>query len=174
MGLHQLIVLMFLPQFLLALATTLDWRSKNSLLILLRHPSLLLLPPFTFFTFARLSRSDRRVKFSQSWTWLNLGLTVATMLGYTARLYHRTGVPARYYTMVFLSPGLILLPVVFTMTFLHLNRLPGGSLQPPLELAVFDPDKPYRLFVFRDGHVIEVEREGELSQNEEETNFGST
>ena len=42
----------FLPQFLLAVFSVVDFRSGNSLRILYRQPSLLLLPTFTCFTFS--------------------------------------------------------------------------------------------------------------------------
>jgi len=61
------ILLMFLPQFLLSLFATLNFRDKSSLKILYRHPFLIILPTVTFFTFSKISHSngDTRLTFRQ-------------------------------------------------------------------------------------------------------------
>ena len=73
-----LILLLFLPQLLLAIFSTLDLSSRNSLKILISHPSLILLPVFTFFTFSKIQCcGDRRVKFSVRFTLINMAVTVS-------------------------------------------------------------------------------------------------
>ena len=57
----------FLPHFLLAVISTVDFSSRQSVKTITSHPSLLLLPTFTFFTFSRLWDGhfrDRRLSFS--------------------------------------------------------------------------------------------------------------
>ena len=76
----------FLPQFLLALFSVVDFRSKNSLKILYRQPPLLLLPTFTCFTFIRVSsgccgQADNRIRFSKKMTAVNMALTLAGTVG---------------------------------------------------------------------------------------------
>ena len=48
----------FLPQFLLAVFSVVNFRSGDSLRIFYRQPSLLLLPTFTCFTFSRISSAE--------------------------------------------------------------------------------------------------------------------
>ena len=56
---------LYLPQTILATCTTMDWRTNRSLRIIVTHPSLLLLPIITVYTFTmcREYTGDIRVKF---------------------------------------------------------------------------------------------------------------
>ena len=77
--------LLYLPQLLLALVTTLDTK-YTSLTILWNHPSLILLPLFTFFTFSkphnfcRSDASDNRVMFSVKYTKINMAVLMIKSL----------------------------------------------------------------------------------------------
>lgn len=80
---------LFIPQLLLALWSTIGLK-KSSLKIIIQDPSTILLPAFTFFTFAKMNtlRGDRdvRVKFSPLYTMINIilsmvyGLTIKAVL----------------------------------------------------------------------------------------------
>ena len=69
------ISLLFLPPLILSMITTIDWKNKW---ILMQHPSLILLPVFTFFTFSKIkvacdgSAKDTRIQFSYLYTWINI------------------------------------------------------------------------------------------------------
>ena len=72
------IILLFLPPLILSIITTIGWRNRR---VLIQHPSLILLPVFTFFTFSKmkvscgrntLTSQDHRIKFSYLYTWINM------------------------------------------------------------------------------------------------------
>ena len=63
----------FLPSYLLAIISTLDLTNKKSLSILISHPSLVLLPTFTYFSYAKLQIcEDRRITFSPKMSIVNI------------------------------------------------------------------------------------------------------
>ena len=146
-----MIVLLFLPSLLLALLATLDLRSWNSLKILLSHPSISLLPTFTFFTFSKISSGDRRVSFSYFYTWFNLAVSVALMVGYLGKTYQKTG-------ELSISAGcLMAAPIFFTSLFLYLDKC--CSLSPQLQWRVLDPDQQGKIFTMKEGKIVEKKEE---------------
>ena len=83
---------LFLPQLFLAFSSTVDFTKKNSLKILISHPSLLLLPMFTFFTFSKLQCcGDRRVKFSKRFTLINIAISVAGLVAWFVFSFFKIG-----------------------------------------------------------------------------------
>ena len=115
------ICLMFLPPFLLGLFSVVDFRSKNSLKILYRQPSLLLLPTFTCFTFIRVSsgccgQADKRVMFSKKMTGVNMVLTLIP----TISVSYILSTPLMY-TYVFGS--LLVVILVSTLMFLFYGKV---------------------------------------------------
>merc|ERR1719334_1583017 len=87
-----MITMLFVSNMMLAIITTVD--RKNARKIFLHHPSLLLLPTFTLFTFQRVNlglcnKVGRGVKFSWKFTIVNFvlsivccGIITATIFGY--------------------------------------------------------------------------------------------
>ena len=74
-------LLLFLPGLLLGLALVLD---RRTVAVVWRHPSLLLLPAFTYFTFSRrqvaLRSRDSRIQFSLRYSGLNMLLSSLAFL----------------------------------------------------------------------------------------------
>ena len=150
------IVLLFLPQAVLAIFSSLNLRSKSSLEIITRHPSILLLPVFTFFTFSKLNVScsgpESRIRFSKKFSWINIGVSA---VGYVACL-----VLLHWWLIIYTGPP-ILLSLILTVLFLHLDRLCcccSCCLEPGEEISVYDPHTDQRLLL-RDGQMVEPPEE---------------
>ena len=66
---------LFLPQLLLALWSSFG-ATKASLKTIIQHPSIIILPMFTFFTFSKMNTfcgdRDIKIKFSPLYTWINI------------------------------------------------------------------------------------------------------
>ena len=79
--LEEQIIMIFLPNLLLALMLILKTK-KSSLKMILSHPSLLLMPVFTLFTFSKINsgcgngEKDERIAFSLKFTIINFFLSV--------------------------------------------------------------------------------------------------
>ena len=72
----------FLPSFLLAIISTLDLTNRRSLRILITHPYLVLLPTFTYFSYAKVKIcGDRRIAFSPKMSLLNMLLNAVVVPG---------------------------------------------------------------------------------------------
>ena len=69
---------LFLPQLFLALWSSVG-ASKTSLKTIIHHPFIIILPMFTFFTFAKMNTfcgdRDVRIKFNSIYTWMNMILS---------------------------------------------------------------------------------------------------
>ena len=71
------VILLFLPPLILSIITTINWKNRR---VLVQHPSLILLPVFTFFTFSKQKMKmscgkntvTHRIKFSYLYTWINI------------------------------------------------------------------------------------------------------
>ena len=145
---------LFLPQTVLALCTTIGC-GKSSVKMLIRHPSLILLPTFTFFTFAKISpvsgERDVRVRFSRGATWCNLLLSclyMGLMTCCQVALPQPRGAALELAVLYIVTPigCLFVASVVPTTIFLLYDKLCccccSCCLQPTEELVVFDPEWP--------------------------------
>ena len=132
---------LWLPQTILAVWTTLDIRNRNSLNILITHPSLILLPIITVYTFRRIkeiSSSDIRIKFSSTYTWINFAISTIGFVGFYVMFHvveHKNNV---MYFIVFFFPSFVFL--------LHIVS-PFQLLDH--KMIVYDPDKPKQSFIIR-------------------------
>ena len=137
---------LFIPQTLLAIFSTIGW-SKASLKILLQHPSLILLPTFTFFTFAKVQTGcgpqDVRIKFSKKFTCYNM---VLTSIYIAMIIYLFGGIDFDVTLFVFFYGFIITIGVLPTTIFLLYDKLCccccSWCLQPREEAVVFDPEWP--------------------------------
>ena len=150
----HLILLLFLPQLLLAIFSTLDLSSRNSLKILISHPSLILLPVFTFFTFSKIQCcGDRRVKFSVRFTLINMAVSVVAQ----AVMFYMDWIAIEFLTI---TGPLTVLGIFFTLSFLYMDKLCSCCcscfLSAPGQLSVFDPDHPEKNFIIKNEAVEEV------------------
>jgi len=136
---------MFLPSFLLGLFSVVDFCSKNSLKIIYRQPSLLLLPTFTCFTFSKVSsgccgQADNSVMFSKKMTGINMVLTVIQTICWEIFFYHRYSNGKIVITIPLLVTGL-----VSTLMFLFYDKMfsccCGWCLSPSnTEPAIYQPE----------------------------------
>ena len=179
------IPLLFLPQFLLSLFSTVNILNKSSLKILYRHPSLIILPTVTFFTFSRLNigcgSKDSRVSFSKKFTYINI---VLSFLGYVSWLVwwyfsfitHHPPCPSTHHLIFYeyilpitLPP--LLISILLTILFLHLDKLPKCCCDPREQLSVYDPDQNRR-FIMRDGEVVE-DKEDDVEDPDDDVEAGT-
>ena len=167
--------LLYLPQLLLALVTTLDTK-YTSLTILWNHPSLILLPLFTFFTFSkphnfcRSDPSDNRVMFSVKYTKINLAISVVcyvlfcSLLSFTI-LTESDFFQDYYVPFVFASCNLLVVSMILTMTFIYFDQLfcccCRCFLSSKQQIVVHDPEQPDRIFHLVDGEIVEVHENSE-------------
>ena len=148
---------LFLPQTVLALCTTIGL-SKSSVKMLTRHPSLILLPTFTFFTFAKINtvfgERDVRVRFSRGATWCNLLLSclyMGLMTYCQVALPQPRGAALELAVLYILTPigCLFVASVLPTAIFLLYDKLCcccccSCCRQPSQEVVVFDPEWPHK------------------------------
>merc|ERR1712066_390188 len=170
---------LFLPQFLLTIFCTLNLRSKNSLKIITRHPSLILLPIFTFFTFAKVkvgcSADESRVRFSKRFSWSNIGVSLVGYVTWAVWFYYRFDF-GRYawsrhdFYALHLSSTIppLVLSAILTALFLHLDRVCCSECArvPGEQISVYDPVTDKRYIMDQDtGEIIPVPEEDEETGN---------
>lgn len=145
MALWVSLATVFLPGFLLALFNICHY--QQAIRDVLAHPSLLLLPTVTSYTFAATRKGETQVIFSRWWTFVNLGLSQLGNIVYCLSVYMLVqGKPVpltvdgrpkleawRYYLC--LSPVPIL-GGLLTLLFLTLNSCFCCSLSPDLQYSV--------------------------------------
>ena len=155
------LVTMFGPGMLLAIFSM--CRYRQSLRDILWHPSLLLLPVFTFFTF-RASREDGQVRvafskpnqskimvtFSKAYTLANMALSIGGYVLYIAISaameddFYGPGLPQLPDTTT-TFPGLFPAPVcglLLTLLYLLLDSCPCSPCSPALQQTVMLPEDP--------------------------------
>ena len=151
------ILLVFLPSLLLSLISTVNFRDKSSLKILYRHPSLIILPTVTFFTFSRhntgcVCSGSNRVSFSRIFTWLNIAVNT---LGYAVCGALLQSKELSYIlSFIHFYPLIPLSSILLTALFLHLDKLCCCCCNPREQLSVYDPELDKR-FIMVDGEVLE-------------------
>ena len=148
---HPLVILLimavlFLPQLFLATLTTIDFRDINSIKILIQHPSLILLPVFTYFSFARINSclcgasNDIRVEFNYFFTWTNIVFNVVEhCIVYWILLYQSLDLVV----LIVVSAPILVAGIIFTVTFLYMDKLcwccPSAHTQSVR--TVYDPNE---------------------------------
>ena len=168
---------MYLPQLLLALFTTLDFKF-TSLTILRNHPSLIMLPVFTFFTFSephnfcRSDPDDSRVMFSLKYTKINMAISIACyiLFCYVMRftLLNESDIFQNYYSLFFWSNFLLfVLTLILAISFMYFDYIfcccCNCFLAATQQLSVYDPNHPERKLKLQDGKIVEdKERDEEL------------
>ena len=170
---------MYLPQLLLALMTTLDMKF-TSLSILRNHPSLIMLPVFTFFTFSkphnfcRRNPDDSRVMFSLKYTKINIAIGIASyiLFCYVMRftLLTESDVFKNYYSLFFWTNFLLfVLTLILAVIFMYFDYIfcccCNCFLSAKQQLSVYDPNDPERKLKLEDGNIVEdpdQEKEEEL------------
>ena len=168
--------LLYLPQLLLALVTTLDTKF-SSLTILWNHPSLILLPLFTFFTFAkphnfcRSDPSDNRVMFSVKYTKINMAISIGSFILFCAVMSFTMLSDSDIFHHLYYSLFAILfaVSVILTITFIYFDHLFCCCCQCFLsskqQIVVHDPNQPARTFHLMDGEIMEVHEKAEGLRN---------
>ena len=161
--------ILYLPQLLLALTTTLDTKS-SSLRILRNHPSLIMLPVFTFFTFSkphnfcRSNFEDSRVFFSLKYTKINMAISIACyiLFCYVMRftVQDKSDIFENYYSLVFwLNFFLFILTLILTISFMYFDYIfcccCRCFLAAEQKLSVYDPNHPERKLILEDGKILE-------------------
>merc|ERR1719510_681550 len=116
------ILFSFLPPILLSLFSTVNFFNKSSLKILYRHPSLIILPTVTVFTFSRLNigccSENNKVIFSKKFTYINIAVSTVgyvvwgvywgVNLAHFWSLFTIVGVPLILHVLSILSTALFL------------------------------------------------------------------
>ena len=145
------IATLFLPQLALAIFATLNFLDKNSLKIITNHPSLLLLPTFTFFTFskARLSCSEDQshLALSDNLSCLNILLSSLGDTGWLFWVGLTFGLHDYYSVSLTSTLSPLLLSIILTGLFFQIGR----NIEQ--EISVFDPSTDQRL-ILRDGKLV--------------------
>jgi len=168
------LLLLFLPSFLLAIFSTLNFRDKSSFSILYRHPTLIIIPAVTCFSFSRfgfdqLESVRVKVVFSKKMSFANIVLTTVGFVSWVVYCY---------YEIKWWHPGgiifglpLLVISIIHTLLFLFLDKLSSCfSCCPTSEeqLSVYDPRDDKR-FILQNGQLRddtedeETERVRELS-----------
>ena len=156
----------FLIQLCFSLFCTIGW-SKKSAKTILKQPTLILLPIFTFFTFAKMGvccgeEQDFRLKLSKPYTFINF--CIKTLFGVLVAMF--------YFKTQSIFDGVSGLGDVINisgyfvgalLTFIYLLCNPScgtsffnGGQQ---VIHVYDPDLPDQEFIFRNGEVIRKDQE---------------
>merc|ERR1719510_1524350 len=165
------ILFSFLPPILLSLFSTLNFFNKSSLKILYRHPSLIILPTVTFFTFSRLNigccSENNKISLSKKFTYINIA--VSTLSYVVWGVWHFSTDLVDHFIVVGVPLILHVLSILLTALFLHLDKLCCCCCNPMEQLSVYDPDLDKR-FIMVDGEVVDVpEDDVETPEDDEET-----
>ena len=166
---------LFIPQLVLAIWSSVGTK-KSSLKMIIQHPSIILLPTYTFYTFSKINTingdRDVRVKLSPIYTWINMFLS----FGYGLILNYF------YYEFTFTLEWSIHFPweigsilavcgIISTAIFLYYDSVfkccCECCLLPPSRISVYDPDNPDFQLVWRDGRVEKIGQQDDGAQNEE-------
>ena len=170
---------LFLPQLFLALWSSVG-ATKTSLKTIIHHPSIIIVPMGTFFTFAKMNtfsgNRDVRIKFSPLYTWINMILssvyggiliTVLSGPGYNEMIIASKA----YHQATFFAPFFVAGIICTSILLYYDSVFPCCCdcwLQPPGQVSVYDPDNQELELVWRDGRVEEVSKEEDEEENEKD------
>ena len=165
-------LILFVPQFILALVLVIDVRSGASWKILIEQPSLLLMPVFTHFTFARLKlgccqndETDNRIVIDKFFTIINIVLSIISyvIVFITAHFlldsedwgWHLTGEDASILSQLLATVPLILFGMIFTIVFLYFGSSCCHSCCdcPGEEILVYDPEQKEQELIYENGKI---------------------
>ena len=157
--------LVFLPNILLAITTSINLMKKNSWKIFLNQISFILLPTFTFFTFQRLrlnycccsSQTDDRVRFSPIMTQVNIIIAVAGYLGWILWINETYHPQENLWLSLYTTIPLLLAGILLTEIYIYFDKFCCSI--PEEEIHVYDPDKPEDSFLLKAGIVEEIDNE---------------
>ena len=172
-----LILTMFLPGFILALMSVCNYNGciKN----ILSHPSLLLLPIFTLYTFSinrkwSTGKEDTAVTFSRNWTLANIVLSVPGHIAFGVLwLNTYTGPYTKLYLFFF---PVAILGVLLTTVFIFLQSCYSTSTL-DLQYAVLKTSDPMTEYVVEKdssgAEVVLTMEEWRQTKNSEEEGLGT-
>lgn len=171
--------ILYLPQLLLALMTTLSLNS-SSLTILRNHPSLIVLSVFTFFTFAKQNNfcwaqpGDSRVMFCPHNTKINIGISTFSCIIFffvmSNTIIDDPHLVTDYHELFFwVCTYLSALAVLLTLSFIYFDYICCNCCQCFLsaqqEIVVHDPEHPDTALRLEDGNIVEFKMEQEDNNN---------
>merc|ERR1719219_3400124 len=172
LGLALTILVSFIPPLLLSLISTLNFFNKSSLKMLYRHPSLIILPTVTFFTFSRLNigccSENNKVSFSKNFTYINIAVSTVSYFVWGVWYFCTFAKNDFHFYILCLALPVHVLSILLTALFLHLDKLRccRNAME---QLSVYDPDLDKR-FIMVDGEVVEApEDDVETPEDDEET-----
>ena len=166
--------LVFLPNMLMAMISTIEMRNKNSWKILMSQAAFILLPMFTFFTFQKInlnlfcsSLTDPRVRFSPRMSQANIIMSVAGYFGWMLWIINTydPSNPYQYPWFIFLlsqslnvTMPMLIISIFLTEIYINFHHLERFCCSiPKEEIHIYDPDQPEKHFVLKDEHVIELD-----------------
>ena len=156
---------LFIPQLILAIWSSVGAK-KSSLKMIIQHPSIILLPIYTFYTFSKINTingdRDVRVKLSPLYTSINMFLS----FGYGfMTIYFYFGFGFMLAKSIF-----AVFAIISTAIFLYYDSVfpccCECCLLPPYQISVYDPDNPELELVWREGRVEEIVKQDGV-QNED-------
>ena len=168
---------MYLPGLITGVIST--WH-YGLLKTFLTHPSLLLLPTFSYFTFESNTKkccaksdpsNDVEIRFSVKWTYLNIFFSQASLLvniAVSGAAYGLFTFPDALLVFLYVSFG-ILPAILLTIIFLFISSPPKNCTCcfSPLEINVYKPSSPSKVFVL-DNFSKEVKEVEEIDLREEQ------
>ena len=141
----------FLPGLLTALLSL--CHSRESIQNILRHPSLLLLPVFSHFTFSvnsfcwgKRAKMEVKVMFSRRATLVNVGLSFLGLLGYMLIIHADEATFYNKHLLLFSNSLPVILGMVLTVLFLFLDLCPCSS-SPPIQFSALHYSDPLTEYV---------------------------
>ena len=162
------IMILLLPQLLLAITLILNFGDKNSLEMLYRHPSLIILPTVTFFTFSKIeitcSDDESSIRFRSRFSWMNIGVSSVGHISWLVWYYYRfvfDELDGHFFSRLILPTVLIpfLLSAILTALFLLLDQLSPCCcdcfLLPSTKISVYNP-KLNKRFITINGKLVEA------------------
>ena len=159
------VLILYVPQLILALVVVIDVRSGASWRTLMEQPSLILMPVFTHFTFARINlggcqndETDNRIMISKFFTIINIVLSIIShVFVFTAAHFlldsedwgwHLTGEEASILSQLLASVPLIVSGIIFTMIFLNFCSSCFAE-----EIVVYDKEHKEKELIFENGKI---------------------
>ena len=147
--------------------------TRNSFKIITHHPSLLLLPTFTFFTFSKVkacsSGRGYLVRFSKKLTLVNIGVSIVGYVCWLVWFYYKFVVGGIYtfsdvsFRLIF-SLSSFISSATLTGLFLFLDRFCCCACVPGEEISIYDPSTDKRMILVN-GEIVEPPEEDVESGN---------
>ena len=157
-------------QLCFCLFSTIGW-SKNSARTILKQPTLILLPIFSFFTFAKFSvccgeKQEARLKLSKRYTVINFVMKTLICIPIAIlylRIQNDLNVIQFQFDVSFYSFN-ALMTFIFLFCVSSCGCCCSCCVGGQQVIHVYDPDLPDQEFVFRNGEVIRKDQDIELEE----------